>query len=111
MVDDAKGEGRDVELAAADGDEITFVDWTYRLLSLERVEADPEEGEDADLFSAKFQVDGPNANAEVEIIVSDFVDEALVVSIAQHTLHLAATMWGRVTADRLIGARAKDLPD
>ena len=32
-------------------------------------------------------------------------------SIAQHTLHVAATMWGRVTADRLIGARAKDLPD
>ena len=43
--------------------------------------------------------------------MSDYVDEANVVSIAQHTLHVALTMWSRITADRLIGARAKDLPD
>ncbi len=105
----AGGQPQAAEPEVADGEDLTFLDWSYRLLSLERIQAEAED--EQDIFAATFQVDGPNANAEVEIIVSDFVDEALVVSIAQHTLHVAATMWGRVTADRLIGARAKDLPD
>ena len=107
----AGGQPQAVEPEVADGDELTFLDWSYRLLKLERIQAEAEDEDGQDIFAATFQVDGPNANAEVEIIVSDFIDEALVVSIAQHTLHVAATMWGRVTADRLIGARANDLPD
>ena len=97
---------------APDGDEITDgSDWTYRLMSLERVQADEIDDDGEDIFTATFQVDGPNANAEIEIIVSDFTDEAHVISIAQHTLHVAMTMWSRITAERFIRARAKDLPD
>ena len=107
----AVAQPKPAEPEVADGDELTFVDWTYRMLKLERIQAEAEDEDGQDIFAATFQVDGPNANAEVEIIVSDFIDEAHVVSIAQHTLHVAATMWGRITADRLIGARAKDLPD
>ena len=110
MADKANGGEIATEPEAAGDAEIEFIDWDYRLLSLERVQADGENEEDEDYFTAKFQVDGPNANAEVEIVVSDFTDEAHVVSIAQHTLHVAMTMWGRVTSDRFIRARATDLP-
>ena len=91
------------------GDEITDgSDWTYRLLSLERVEADEPDDDLDDIFTAKFAVDGPDANAEVEIIVSDFVDEANVVSIALHTLHVSMREWARATEDRRIAARDVD---
>ena len=83
-------------------------DWTYRLLMLERVQADELEEDLQDIFTAKFQVDGPDANAEVEIIVSDFVDEANVLSIALHTLHVAMRAWGRITENRRIAARDVD---
>ncbi len=95
--------------AKIDDDEITDgSDWTYRLLSLERVEANEIEDDLQDIFTAKFQLDGPDANAEVEIIVSDFVDEANVVSIALHTLYVAMRSWGRITENRRIAARDVD---
>lgn len=110
MADEAKATGAAAAPPETDGGELEFEDWSYRLLSLERVMADPEDDDSEDIFTAKFQVDGLNANAEIEIIVSDQTDEAHVISIAQHTLHVATTMWGRLTADRLIRARASDLP-
>ncbi len=61
-------------------------------------------------FAAEPQVHSSNASAEVEVVVSDFTDEAHVVSIAQHTPHAAMTVWGRVTSGRFSGARAGDLP-
>ncbi len=109
MADGEKGEVAADGAEVADG-ELEFEDWTYRLLSLERVEADEIDDDGQDIFTAKFQVDGPNANAEIEITVSDHTDEAHVISIAQHTLHVAMTMWGRVTSDRFIRARSADLP-
>ena len=87
-------------------DVIRDVDWTYRLMSLERFDADPEDEDAQDILAAKFQVDGPDANAEVEVIVSDFTDEANVISIAPHTLHTATTAWARITEDRVIAGRA-----
>jgi hypothetical protein len=63
------------EPAGTTSDVIRDVDWTYRLMSLERFDADPEDDDAQDIFAAKFQVDGPDANAEVEIIVSDFTDD------------------------------------
>ncbi|RYC29904.1 hypothetical protein D3273_21770 [Lichenibacterium minor] len=91
------------------GDEITDgSDWTYRLMSLERIQADEPEDDGEDIFTATFQVDGPNANAEVEIIVSDYVDEANVVSIALHTLHVSMREWARATENRRIAARDVD---
>ncbi len=93
----------------ADDDEITDgSDWTCRLLSLERVEADEIEDDLQDIFTAKFQIDGPDANAEVEIIVSDFTDEAQVVAIALDTLHRAMKAWSNITENRRIPARDVD---
>ena len=93
------------EDAGAD-DEITDgSDWTYRLVSVERVEADEVDDDGQDMFAAKFQVDGPDANAEVEIVVSDFADEAHVLGIALDTLHRAMKAWGRITENRRIAAR------
>lgn len=106
MADGEKGEVAADGAEVADG-ELEFEDWTYRLLSLERVEADEIDDGGEDIFTAKFQVDGPNANAEIEITVSDHTDEAHLISIAQHTLHVARTMWGRVTSDRFIRARGR----
>ena len=89
-------------------DELEFVDWTCRLLSLERVEADEIEDDLEDLFTATFAVDGPDANAEVEIIVSDFEDEAHVIGIALDTLHRAMKAWGHITENRRIASRDVD---
>ena len=110
MADEAKvGEG-EPEPKAPDEGELECVDWTCVLTGLERIAADPEDEDDQDSFSVKFQVDGPNANAEIEIIVADAVDEAHVIAIAQHRLHVATTMWSRITAERFIAARAHELP-
>ena len=107
MADGEKGEVAADGVKVADG-ELEFEDWTYRLLSLERVEADEIEDDFQDIFTAKFQLDGPDANAEVEIIVSDYVDEANVVSIALHTLHVSLQEWARATENRRIAARNVD---
>ena len=89
-------------------DELEFIDWTCRLLTVERVEADELEDDLQDLFTVKFAVDGPDANAEVEIMVSDCEDEAHVVGIALDTLHRAMKAWGRITENRRIAARDVD---
>ena len=107
MVQGGEADPKTAEPATA-SDVIRDVDWTYRLMSLERFDADPEDEDAQDIFAAKFQVDGPDANAEVEIIVSDFTDQANVISIALHTLHTAMTAWARITEDQVIGARVAD---
>lgn len=84
------------------------LEWTYRLISLERIYVDEVDDDGEDIFAAKFQVDGPNANAEVEITVSDFEDEAHVLGIALDTLHRAMKAWGRITENRRIAARDVD---
>jgi hypothetical protein len=108
MAKDVKADVKVTEPATTSEDP-RDVDWTYRLMSLERFDADPEDEDAQDIFAAKFQVDGPDANAEVEIIVSTFTDEANVISIALHTLHTAMTAWARITEDRVIAARVTDV--
>ena len=95
-------------IGAGSGEVTDGSDWTCTLMNVERISADPEDDGGEDIFEVKFQVDGPNANAEVEIIVSDYVDEANVISIALHTLHVAMREWGRVTENRRIAARDVD---
>ncbi len=82
-----------VEPEAASDDEITFLDWDVRMTEVQRIEADPED-EDVidDLFAVTFAVDGPNANAEVEIMVTDAADVE-VVAVALDTLHGALVAW------------------
>ena len=96
MGDDDKGEG-----AAAE--EITDLDWDVRMREVQRIEPDAEDDGPEDLFSVTFAVDGPNANAEMEVMVTDVADIE-VVAVALDTLHGALTAW----AD-LIQRRKKDL--
>lgn len=95
---DEEGKAGGVEVAHG-------ADWACSLMSIERVQADVTADAGEDIFTAIFQMDGLNANAEVEIVVSDFDDEAEIVSIALHTLHLAMRTWGRITENRRIAAR------
>ncbi len=69
------------------------LDYSVRMTEVQRIEADPED-EDVidDLFAVTFAVDGPNANAEVEIMVTDAADVE-VVAVALDTLHGALVAW------------------
>ena len=96
MADDDKGE-------AAAAEEITDLDWDVRMREVQRIEPDAEDDGPEDLFSVTFAVDGPNANAEVEVMVTDVADIE-VVAVALDTLQGALTAW----AD-LIQRRKEDL--
>ena len=85
MGDDDKGE-------AAAAEEITDLDWDVRTREVQRIEPDPEDDGPDDLFSVTFAVDGPNANAEVEVMVTDVADVE-VVAVALDTLHGALSAW------------------
>lgn len=114
MAKRAKGEDEKVEPAAAEptvaepagGDELTFLDWDVRLTEVQRVEADPKD-EDVidDLFAVTFAVDGPNAKAEVEIMVTDAADIE-VVAVALDTLHGAFLAWADLIQRRRAELRA-----
>ena len=78
------------------------------MLKRERIQADEIDDDGQHIFEATFQVDGPNAKAEIEITVSDYVDDANVVSIALHTLHVSMREWARATENRRIAARDAD---
>ncbi len=74
-------------------------DWNYRVMKLERIEADRADHQD-DVFSVDFTLDGPSASAEVEIMVVDPEDEAGIIGMAMSALHAALQAWARVTAGR-----------
>ena len=69
MADD-KGSEAKVEPAAADPEAavITDLDWDVQLTKVQRVEPDAESDDLDDLFTVTFAVDGPNANASVEVM-------------------------------------------
>ncbi|MGI4763947.1 MAG: hypothetical protein ACRYGP_02595 [Janthinobacterium lividum] len=99
MVDEAKGGEAEGGTEAAGGGDIEGLDWSCLLMNVERITADPEDDDSQDIFSVKFQVDGLDANAEVDIIVSDAAD-AEVVAVALHTLHVAMTNWAKLIEHR-----------
>lgn len=76
-------------------------DWSYRVIKLERIEADRADHQD-DVFSVDFTLDGPSASAEVEIMVVDPEDEAGIIAMAMSALHAALQAWVRATAERRI---------
>ena len=105
MAKGGKGSEAKAEPAAVEpeADAVTDLDWDVRMTEVQRIEPDPEEDGPNDLFSVSFSVDGPNANAEVEITVVDAADVE-VVAVALDTLHGALLAW----AD-LIQRRKEDL--
>ena len=82
----------------AEGDEA----WTFDVQSVSRVEPAPGEIDDVVTFAVVFDVSGPDANAEVEIFVTDVPDPALIITLAMATLHEALAAWARITLGRRI---------
>ena len=74
MADGEKSSEAKVEPEAAGDDEITFLDWDVQLTEVQRVEPDAESDDLDDLFTVTFAVDGPNADASVEIMVTEAAD-------------------------------------
>ena len=95
MADDEKGDEAEGGTESAGTDGLEGLDWSCLLMNVERIIADPEDDDGEDIFSVKFQVDGPNANAEVDIIVSEAADVE-VVGLALDTLHSALTALNHV---------------
>ena len=100
MADKEKGDEATVGAAAPVG--IEGLDWSCRLTEVQRIEADPESDDLDDLFSVTFAVDGPNAEASVEIMVPDAADVE-VVAVALDTLHGALVAW----ADLILRRKAE----
>ncbi len=104
MVDEDKGEAAEDGAAVIVGGE--DLDWSSRMTEVQRIEADPDD-EDVidDLFAVPFAVDGPNASAEVEIMVTDSADIE-VVAVALDTLHGALVAWADLIQRRKAELRA-----
>lgn len=82
------------------------LDWSCRLTEVQRIEADPEDDDLEDLFAVTFAVDGPNAEAEIEIMVADATDLE-VVEVALETLHGALLAWAELIQRRREAARTE----
>ena len=102
MADDEHGDEAAGDATAAV--DITDLDWDVRLTEVQRIEADPDDDLE-DLFAVKFEVDGPNAEAEIEITAADAADVE-VVALALDTLHGALTAWADLIERRKAEMRA-----
>ena len=98
MADEAKAREGAPAPEGAD-DELTFVDWDVQMTEVQRVEPDTESDDLDDLFTVTFSVDGPNANASVEVMVTDAADVE-VVAVALDTLQGALTAWAELIQRR-----------
>ncbi len=103
MVDDEKGDEAGGDATAVAG--VTDLDWDVRLSEVQRIEADPDEDDLEDDFAVTFAVDGPNATAEIEIMVADAADVE-VVAVALDTLHGALVAWADLIQRRKADLRA-----
>ncbi len=105
MAEEEKGNEAEGGTEFAGGADIEGLDWSCLLMGVERIIADPEDDDGEDIFAVKFQVDGPNANAEMDIIVSDAADLE-VVAVALDTLHGALLAWADLIQRRKVEMRA-----
>lgn len=101
MTDNEKGDEAEGGMRSLNIADSKNLDWSCRLMGVERIIADPEHGDSEKIFAVKFQVDGPDANAEVDVIVSDASDPE-VVAVAFHTLHVALTNWAKLIENRRV---------
>ena len=101
--DEQAGDAENTQAAPV---EIRDLEWDCRLQSLERIEADPDDDDLEDLFTVTFVVDGPDANAEIEIMVAD-ADDHDVVALALSTLQGALTAWADLIKRRREAARTE----
>ncbi len=76
--------------------------WMFDVQGVVRVSPDPDDAEDGVTYAVTFEVNGPNASAEVEIYVDDAPDPSQIIIMAMSQLHLALAAWARITAGRRI---------
>ncbi len=76
--------------------------WTFDVESVSKISPDPADEEGEVTYSVVFNVNGPDAMAEVEIFVTDVPDPALIITLAMATLHAALAAWARITLGRRI---------
>ena len=74
--------------------------WSYRLRSVQRLEAEPPDL--GDTFAVEIECKGPGANAEVEIfLVEGCEDEAQIIALAFQQMNAAFAAWGRLGAGQV----------
>ena len=93
---------KDGPAAAVEGPDLS---WDVQMTEVQRIEPDPEDDGPDDLYSVTFAVDGPNANASVEVMVTDAADIE-VVAVALDTLHGALVAWADLIQRRKVEMRA-----
>lgn len=81
-----------------DADEL----WTFDVESVSKIIPDPDDDDDDVTYAVVFNVNGPNATAEVEIFVTDVPDPVQLIALAMSHLHFALAAWARLTLGRRI---------
>ena len=76
--------------------------WTFDVESVSKISPDPADEDGEITYAVVFNVNGPNASAEVEVFVTDVPDPALIITLAMATLHGALAAWARITLGRRI---------
>lgn len=75
--------------------------WTFDVESVSKISGEPPDDDDV-TYAITFNVNGPYANAEVEVFVSGPSDPALLITLAMAKLHEALAAWARITLGRRI---------
>ena len=81
----------------ADEDEL----WSFDVEGVSRIVADLL-GDDDVTYAVTFNLTGPDANAEVEVLMTAPSDPAGIIALALATLHAALAAWARITLGRRI---------
>lgn len=76
--------------------------WRFDVQSVTRVVPAPDDDSGAVTFSVVFDVTGPDANAEIEVYVTDVPDPSVLITLAMAHLHHALDQWTRITSGRRI---------
>ncbi len=76
--------------------------WHFDVESVTRVVPAPDDDKGTVTYSVVFDVTGPDANAEIEVFVTDIPDPAVLITLAMALLHRALSEWTRITAGRRI---------
>ena len=76
--------------------------WTFDLERVSKISPDPADEEGEVSYAVVFNVNGPDAMAEVEVFVDGVPDPALIVTLAMAHLNVALAAWARITAGRRV---------
>ena len=70
--------------------------------SVSKISPDPTDEDGEVTYAVVFNVNGPNASAEIEVFVEGSPDPAQLITLAMSQLHEALAAWTRLTLGRRI---------